>query len=71
MTFTVSPTTNDTYTTGSLTLGGSATVRINTTTEPTLERASLISGSTFISGSDMYMKTQYFGDTVQYFFEEL
>ena len=60
-----------TYTTGSKTLGGFATVRINAASEPTLSGASLITGSAFLVSTDMHMWAQYFGSTVQYFFAEL
>lgn len=60
-----------TYTTLDPQLGGWAKVRINAASQPTVTGATLITGSTFIPSTDMYMYVTYNGTTTEYWFEEI
>ena len=57
-----------TYTTTGQELGGYAVVRINAASQPTVTGANMVSGSLFVSATDMHMVVQYFGTTTQYYF---
>lgn len=57
-----------TYTTTGQELGGFAVIRINAVSQPTVTGADMISGSLFVSSTDMHMVVQYFGTTTQYYF---
>jgi hypothetical protein len=60
-----------TFTTSGTTAGAFAVTLINTATEPTVTGGTKISGSTWVTGTNMHLWVQYFGVTVQYWFAAL
>lgn len=60
-----------TYTVAGSVLGGWAVVLINAATQPTITGATLITGSTFTSSTNMYMLVRYNGVTVEYYFAKI
>ena len=60
-----------TYTTTGTTLGAYSQVLINTTSEPTVTGGTKISGSDWVTGTNMYMIVTYNGTRVEFFFLEI
>ena len=60
-----------TYTTTNPQLGGWAKVRINAASQPSVTGATLITGSTFATSTDMYMYVTYNGSVTEYWFEAI
>lgn len=60
--------TNTTFTTTGAVTGGTARVKINTTSQPTVTGATLDGGSGWIASTDLYMTVYYDGTTTRYYF---
>lgn len=59
---------NTSFTTTGAVTGGTARVKINTTSQPTVTGATLDGGSGWIANTDLYMTVYYDGATTRYYF---